>query len=101
MARPAGRDHANLRVALAQLRSERDAGGMAGMACALLRFWFARGYLAEGRRWLEEALALVEDAGAHSDPHDERFRPQPAPTFTMPSGSWRPFKAISPGPGGS
>ena len=27
------------------------------MAGALLWFWFARGYLAEGRRWLEEALA--------------------------------------------
>ena len=60
-------DHANLRVALAQLRGERDAEGMAAMAGALLWFWFARGYLAEGRRWLEEALALVEEAGTHSE----------------------------------
>jgi ATP/maltotriose-dependent transcriptional regulator MalT len=36
------------------------------MAGALQPFWFARGYWSEGRRWLEEALAL--DAGATRDP---------------------------------
>ncbi|MFN8467019.1 MAG: BTAD domain-containing putative transcriptional regulator [Caldilineaceae bacterium] len=61
-------EHANLRVALAELRTEGSAGGMATMACALLWFWFARGYLGEGRRWLQEALALIEAADPLAEP---------------------------------
>jgi hypothetical protein len=32
---------------------------MAGLAGALLWFWFARGCLAEGCKWLKKTLALV------------------------------------------
>jgi predicted ATPase/DNA-binding CsgD family transcriptional regulator len=51
-------DHDNLRAAL---RSSLDAGSSEAalrLASALWNFWLARGYLGEGRRWLEEALAI-------------------------------------------
>src|SRR5439155_15961993 len=50
-------DHDNLRAAL---RHSMEAGlGETAlcMASALWAFWLARGYLGEGRRWLEEALS--------------------------------------------
>jgi predicted ATPase/DNA-binding CsgD family transcriptional regulator len=50
-------DHDNLRAALRYLLDE-DAGEMAlRLVSALWSFWLARGYLGEGRRWLDEALA--------------------------------------------
>ena len=39
------------------------------LAVALWRFWWVRGYLSEGRRWLEQALGLVS-----SDPPARRAR---------------------------
>jgi tetratricopeptide (TPR) repeat protein len=60
-------EHANLRVALAQLLNDRDAVGTLSLAGALHWFWFARGYLAEGRKWLEEALALAEGSQLSGD----------------------------------
>jgi len=36
------------------------------MAGALQPFWFVRGHWSEGRRWLEEALAM--DSGAAPSP---------------------------------
>ena len=50
-------DHDNLRAAL---RASLDTGSgevALRLACALWSFWLARGYLGEGRRWLERALA--------------------------------------------
>ncbi|HEX4745684.1 MAG TPA: tetratricopeptide repeat protein [Gaiellaceae bacterium] len=55
-------DHDNLRAAL---RFSLDAGDEAtalGLCAALWRFWFERGYLSEGRLWLEEALAGSSEA---------------------------------------
>jgi predicted ATPase/DNA-binding CsgD family transcriptional regulator len=49
-------DHDNLRAAL---RYSVDAGSgetALALAAALWAFWLARGYLGEGRRWLEEAV---------------------------------------------
>ncbi len=50
-------EHENLRAALAWCLS---AGGDKALglrlACSLWRFWFVRGYLLEGRSWLENAL---------------------------------------------
>jgi predicted ATPase/DNA-binding XRE family transcriptional regulator len=61
------RDHDNLRAALRwflgrEELAEREAGGR--LAAALGWFWAVRGYHAEGRRWLEEALARTPDTDA-------------------------------------
>ena len=58
-------EHDNLRAAArwAQRRAETAFG--LRIAAALWRFWLARGYLTEGRAWLERALAA---AGADDDP---------------------------------
>jgi DNA-binding CsgD family transcriptional regulator/DNA-binding transcriptional ArsR family regulator len=51
------REHDNLRTALSCSLSEGgDAGLGLRLAAALWPFWFARGYLSEGRRWLEDAI---------------------------------------------
>ena len=49
-------EHANLRLALAWGR-DHDSDLWRRMALALAWFWVTRGYLAEGRDWLQEALA--------------------------------------------
>lgn len=49
-------DQPNLRKALTWT-VEHDPGMALRLCCALLRFWPIRGYLAEGRTWLERALA--------------------------------------------
>jgi non-specific serine/threonine protein kinase len=59
----------NLRAAL-RWAMEHRAGELAQrMAGALQPFWFVRGHWSEGRRWLEEALAI--DSGAT---HDQPIR---------------------------
>jgi predicted ATPase/DNA-binding SARP family transcriptional activator/DNA-binding CsgD family transcriptional regulator len=60
-------EHDNLRAAL---RAAVRAGDMAlalRLGASLWRFWFQRGYLREGRAWLEQALAL-DGAGERGDP---------------------------------
>ena len=56
------RDHDNFRAALAfcQAALEPKETGLR-LASALYRFWYVRGYLSEGLRWLETALALAGD----------------------------------------
>lgn len=50
-------EYNNIRAVLAWLH-EHDEGELGlRLAGALWRFWYIRGYLAEGRRWLEDALA--------------------------------------------
>ena len=55
-------EHDNMRAALAAgLQS--GAGELAlGLACSLWRFWYTRGHLAEGRRWIALALEAGENA---------------------------------------
>ncbi len=56
------RDHDNFRAALtfSQAATELKETGLR-LASALYRFWYVRGYLSEGLRWLETALARAGD----------------------------------------
>ena len=49
-------EHDNFRAALAWSQSAGAADVELALAAALARFWLIRGHLAEGRRWLEDAL---------------------------------------------
>ena len=53
------RDHQNIRAALQWLLEQGRIEEVLRLATALQQFWFLRGYLSEGRRFLEQAL----DAG--------------------------------------
>ena len=55
-------EHDNLRAALRSSLDGGDAETALEIAVLLSRFWFERGYLSEGRRWLDEALAASHDA---------------------------------------
>jgi predicted ATPase/DNA-binding SARP family transcriptional activator/DNA-binding CsgD family transcriptional regulator len=57
------REHGNLRAALAWSLERGDELGLR-LGVALSRFWYARGYLSEGRRWLEEGLSVVGDTAS-------------------------------------
>jgi predicted ATPase/class 3 adenylate cyclase len=52
------REHANIRAALRWAIAQGEAQRALESAGALWRFWQQRGHLAEGRRWLEEILAM-------------------------------------------
>ena len=54
-------EHDNFRGALAFLTASGDRELRLRLTVALSRFWYVRGYLAEGRRRLEDALAETED----------------------------------------
>jgi predicted ATPase/class 3 adenylate cyclase/DNA-binding CsgD family transcriptional regulator len=57
-------DHDNLRAAIRYSLDAGSAETALRLASALWGFWLARGYLGEGRRWLDEALATVDGAPA-------------------------------------
>jgi predicted ATPase/DNA-binding NarL/FixJ family response regulator len=62
-------EHDNLRVTLSWVLERGNAELGLGLAGSLGEFWFLRGYLEEGRRWLEAALANGEA------PESARARP--------------------------
>jgi len=51
-------EQSNLRVALRWYLAREDQDGALALSSALSAFWLSRGHLTEGRRWLEQALAL-------------------------------------------
>ena len=55
-------DHDNLRAALRFSLDSGDEATALELCASLWRFWFERGYLSEGRLWLEEALAGSAEA---------------------------------------
>jgi predicted ATPase/class 3 adenylate cyclase len=57
-------EHANIRAALRWAVEAGEAGQAQAAAGALWRFWHQRGHLAEGRRWLEEVLAMPSGQAA-------------------------------------
>jgi predicted ATPase/DNA-binding XRE family transcriptional regulator len=52
------REHDNLRASLAWATAEGDAGLGFQLVNGLWRFWYVRGYLSEGRDWLQAILTL-------------------------------------------
>ena len=56
-------DHANLRAAIRCSLDAGDAATALELCVSLARFWLERGYLGEGRLWLDEALA-ADTAGS-------------------------------------
>jgi predicted ATPase/DNA-binding XRE family transcriptional regulator len=63
------REHDNLRAALAWGVATGQAGFSLRLAVAMAPFWYVRGHLVDGRRWMEAALAMdvgsevMDDAG--------------------------------------
>ena len=55
-------EHDNLRAALRFSLDTGDAATALELCALLWRFWFERGYLSEGRLWLDEALAASVEA---------------------------------------
>ena len=61
------RDHENIRAAMQWLLDHHEIEQTLRLATALQQFWFLRGYLSEGRRFLEQALeAASADQGVAS-----------------------------------
>src|SRR5262249_27224669 len=57
-----GREQENLRAALRWGCDQKDGNVILRLTGALGQYWFLRGQWSEGRRWLEEALALTPHA---------------------------------------
>lgn len=54
-------EHENLRAVLDRARESGDVATMLRIAAAIWRFWWLRGHLSEGRRWIADALELATD----------------------------------------
>jgi predicted ATPase/DNA-binding CsgD family transcriptional regulator len=55
-------EHDNVRAVLGRALEERDVETVLRLGASLWQFWAQRGHLAEGRSWLERALAIGQDA---------------------------------------
>lgn len=70
-----GREHDNFRAALAWTREHAEATGGLRLSGALAYFWFSRGYLSEGREWLESLLALAGASQARTAGQEDQAVP--------------------------
>jgi predicted ATPase/class 3 adenylate cyclase len=61
----ADREHANVREALLHLADAGPAEDLARLVVVMRNFWFLKGGLAEGARWLEAALTGVGPTSSH------------------------------------
>jgi predicted ATPase/class 3 adenylate cyclase len=59
-------EHDNMRAALSWALERNEAEVAIRLGGALWLFWFVRGYHSEGRRWLQEALAMDERGSTDS-----------------------------------
>ena len=59
-------EHDNLRAALSWSIGGEDTELGLRLAVALYMFWYTRGYLGEGREWLEKAISANRDAATHA-----------------------------------
>lgn len=57
-------EHDNLRAALGWSLEQQEAETAARMGVTISRFWLLRGYMSEGRRWLERALSGFSEKNA-------------------------------------
>ena len=57
-------EHENLRAALGWSLEQQEAETAAQIGAAISRFWLLRGYMSEGRRWLERALSGFSEKNA-------------------------------------
>ena len=57
-------EHDNLRAALGWSLEQQEAETAAQIGAAISRFWLLRGYMSEGRRWLERALSGFSEKNA-------------------------------------
>ncbi len=57
-------EETNVRVAMGRILDRGDGAGALRLALRLWEYWEARGYLREGRHWLERTLALAQSADA-------------------------------------
>jgi predicted ATPase/DNA-binding SARP family transcriptional activator len=78
------RERDNVRAALSHLAGADDPELRLRLAVALTRFWYVRGYLTEGRRWLE--LARADAAGA--DPSLRRRALTAGASFALLQGDY-------------
>ena len=53
-------EHENLRAAFAWAEEAEEDAMFLRLAAALWRFWFVRGYLSDGRRWLGRAIVNAD-----------------------------------------
>ncbi|MGH2442609.1 MAG: ATP-binding protein, partial [Chloroflexota bacterium] len=54
-------EHDNLRGALRRVLEQKDGDRALRLVSALWRFWWARGHLSEGRKWVQQALSAAPD----------------------------------------
>jgi non-specific serine/threonine protein kinase len=59
-------EHGNIRAALSWSLGGGSAGLGLRLAVALYMFWYTRGYLIEGRGWLEKAISENQDVATHA-----------------------------------